>query len=346
MVYNKPSLSLKEINNEVLWNSYLKMFKDANIYQTWNYSKFAQREKNIIHIAIYNNFNEIVAIAAIRIKYLPILNRGIAYIYRGPLWQKFNTESDVKLLGNIFQILRSEFVLKRKLILRIRPFIFSDDKFYDQINIFKDYKRTEALKPYRTIILYLDSQIEEIRKNFNYRWRKGLNKSEKKNLIIKSGNDDKLYTTLIKIYNQMHSRKKYKEYVDVEQVGKMNENLTPEMKLMIFIAYKDNEPIAALTGSALGETGIGLLGGISEMAMKFQASYLLQWQMINYLKGKGCKRYDLGGIDPKNNPGVYYFKQGISEIEVSEIGIFETQNNSLLLSIIKIGERIKQIFSI
>lgn len=142
----------------------------------------------------------------------------------------------------------------------------------------------------------------------------------------------------------MHSRKKFKEYVNVERIGEMDENLDEEFKLVTFVAYKDKRPIAALTGSALGDTGIGLLGGITEMAMKCQASHLLQWEIIKYFKNAGCKKYDLGGIDPKKNQSVYYFKQGISDIEVSEIGIFESNDNYLLRLLIKILEKLKKIF--
>jgi len=158
------------------------------------------------------------------------------------------------------------------------------------------------------------------------------------------GTDPKLYPTLIDIYHQMHSRKKFKEYVNVERIGEMDENLDEEFKLVTFVAYKDKRPIAALTGSALGDTGIGLLGGITEMAMKCQASHLLQWEIIKYFKNAGCKKYDLGGIDPKKNQSVYYFKQGISDIEVSEIGIFESNDNYLLRLLIKILEKLKKIF--
>ncbi|MCJ7651514.1 MAG: peptidoglycan bridge formation glycyltransferase FemA/FemB family protein, partial [Candidatus Lokiarchaeota archaeon] len=260
-----------------------------------------------------------------------------------PLWQKKGGENNPELLADIFELLRKEFVLRRKLILRIRPFIFSDEVIYNHLKTFDRYKLVEALAPYKTLVLYLNTDIQEIRKQLNHRWRKGLNKSERKDLKLKEGIDPKLYSTLIDIYHQMHSRKKYKEYVNVERVGRMNDNLDDEFKLMIFIAYKDDIPIAALAGSALGGTGIGLLGGITEIAMKNQASYLLQWEMIKYFKNIGCEKYDLGGIDPQKNPSVFYFKQGISEIEVLELGIFEASYSYFFKVLLRTVEKLKKI---
>jgi lipid II:glycine glycyltransferase (peptidoglycan interpeptide bridge formation enzyme) len=46
--------------------------------------------------------------------------------------------------------------------------------------------------------------------------------------------------------------------------------------------------------------------------------------MIKWLKGNGFQFYDLGGIDPEQNPGVYHFKQGFSGQDVSRIAPFES----------------------
>ncbi len=50
--------------------------------------------------------------------------------------------------------------------------------------------------------------------------------------------------------------------------------------------------------------------------MKNNGSYLLQWEMIKWLKQRGCQKYDLGGINLDDNPGVYHFKSGITNQEV------------------------------
>ena len=95
----------------------------------------------------------------------------------------------------------------------------------------------------------------------------------------------------------MMARKNFKENVDPYKIGKMNEELDDEYKLKVFIAYKDKLPVASIVGTAIGDTGIYLLGASNEIGMKNKASYLLQWEMIKWLKQRGCQRYDLGGIN-------------------------------------------------
>jgi hypothetical protein len=40
---------------------------------------------------------------------------------------------------------------------------------------------------------------------------------------------------------------------------------------------------------------------------------------MQWLKENGVRWYDLGGIDPDQNPGVYHFKKGMSGLDVVHI---------------------------
>ena len=69
----------------------------------------------------------------------------------------------------------------------------------------------------------------------------------------------------------------------------------------------------------MGDSAIYLLGATNGEGLKLQSAYLLQWTMINWLKEKGIRWYDLGGIDPERNPGVYSFKRGFSGTDLTQI---------------------------
>jgi lipid II:glycine glycyltransferase (peptidoglycan interpeptide bridge formation enzyme) len=334
-------MTIKEITDKTFWQISLKEFEDANIYQTWNFATLVQNEKNVKHLAIYEDQN-LIGLVQVRIRKAPILNRGIAYILNGPVWQKKNQENNLKIFSDILDALRLKFVVNQNLLLRIKPYIFSDKisnfDFVDNIG----FKRVEKIRQYQTIVLYLDKDLDRIRKNFNQKWRNCLNQAERNGLEIREGNDQKLYREFLEIYDQMIARKKFKEYVDPYRMGIMNEELDDEYKLKIFIVYKDKIPIASITGSAIGNTGIYLLGASNEIGLKNKGSYLLQWEMIKWLKQRECQRYDLGGINPEDNPGGYYFKSGISSHEVLGMGTYEAYNSMLSKGIVSFGEIIKR----
>ena len=68
------------------------------------------------------------------------------------------------------------------------------------------------------------------------------------------------------------------------------------MKMHIVICKHEGQPVTATIGSAVGDTGIYLLGATGEMGMKQKSAYLSQWKMILWLQERGCRWYDLGGI--------------------------------------------------
>jgi hypothetical protein len=86
--------------------------------------------------------------------------------------------------------------------------------------------------------------------------------------------------------------------------------------MKVFLCAEDGVPVAGLVGSAMGDTGIYLFGATSEQGMKCKGAYLVQWRMIEWLKALDVTHYDLGGINPETNPGVYHFKHGMSGDDV------------------------------
>ncbi len=333
---------LKEITEKEIWNGYLTQFEDANIYQCWNFSRYAQNEKLVRHMAFFNN-EELIGLAAVRIRTAPIVKRGIAYILRGPIWQKIDQQSADDVLYKLLELLKQEFVIKRKLLVRIKPQIFSDVN--PKIESFKEhgYELVKSVPVYKSLVLYLDEDLEEIKRHFKPRWRNYLNQAEKNDIKVVSGSDSKFFETFISLYEKMHERKKFKEYVDVNGMYKMNRNLDKEFKLQIFIAYNDDKPVSGLVGTTIGDTSIYLLGASNKTGMEIRSSYLLQWEMIKWSKIMNCSRYDLGGIDPKLNPGVYRFKLGISKKEITGIGTFESFNSRLTKLIVSFGEFLKKV---
>lgn len=334
-------MTIKEITDKTFWQDSLKEFEDANLYQTWNFATLAQNEKTVKHLALYANQN-LIGLVQVRVRTVQILKRGIAYILNGPIWQKKNQENNIQILSDILAALREEFVVNQKLLLRIKPYVFSDKisnfDFIENLG----FKRLEKVRQYQTFVLYLDKDLDELRKSFKQKWRNCLNQSERNGLEIREGNDQELFNEFLGIYNQMMARKKFKQYVDPNKMGKVNEELDDVYKMKIIIAYKDNLPITCIIGTAIGNTGIYLLGASNETGMKHKASYLLQWEMIKWLKQKGCQRYDLGGINLDDNPGVYHFKSGITNQEVLGMGTYETYNSKLSKRIVSLGESVRR----
>jgi lipid II:glycine glycyltransferase (peptidoglycan interpeptide bridge formation enzyme) len=168
-------------------------------------------------------------------------------------------------------------------------------------------------------VLDLAPTLEELRSGLDKKWRNQLTRSEKNNLEVIAGNGLEEYRTFCQIYSQMQKRKAFESTVDVEEFGRIQEYLADSHPMRILICKDQGKPVAGLVASAMGDSAIYLLGATSDDGLNSKGTYLLQWTMIKWLKENGVRWYDLGGIDPEANPGVYHFKRGFSGVDVCQI---------------------------
>jgi lipid II:glycine glycyltransferase (peptidoglycan interpeptide bridge formation enzyme) len=199
--------------------------------------------------------------------------------------------------------------------------------------------------PRQTILLELSHSLDALRKGLNQKWRNQLNQAEKKGLEFVAGTDDGLYGCFEDLYRDMHARKGFEEHVDVGEFRRVQRDIPDALKMRIAIARLDGQAVAGGVWSAIGDTGIYLLGATNALGMKNQGAYLLQWRAIEWMKQSGCRWYDLGGIDAVANPGVYHFKSGIAGKlgrEISESACFEACANPLSRLAIRSSERLKE----
>jgi lipid II:glycine glycyltransferase (peptidoglycan interpeptide bridge formation enzyme) len=95
-----------------------------------------------------------------------------------------------------------------------------------------------------------------------------------------------------------------------------------------FIAFKEDEPIAALIVFRFGGTATFLYGMSRDLHRNTMPNYLLQWEAIRWSMDQGCDTYDfwgapdhLGSQDPLL--GVYRFKKGFGARVVRTIGAWD-----------------------
>jgi hypothetical protein len=112
--------------------------------------------------------------------------------------------------------------------------------------------------------------------------------------------------------------------------------------MRILISLDKGVPVAGIVVSAMGDSAIYLLGATSDAGLHAKGAYLLQWTAIRWLKERGTRFYDLGGINPEKNPGVYSFKRGLSGLEISQIGPLAASESAVSLGLVMAGEALQR----
>jgi hypothetical protein len=314
------------------WAELLAQFQDANLYQTWSYGAIRWGEKNLSHLVLRHN-GDAVGLVQLRIIRSRFLKSGIAYVRWGPMCHRANGELELEACRRMAAALREEYVRKRGLFLRLLPNAFRGtprgEVYQAAFSEYSDDKLNRAAAE-RTIVLDLSPSLEELRKRLDQKWRNQLNRAEKNGLQIAEGEGTELYQTFLDIYRQMWARKRFDEGgVDVDEFGRIQESLSPSQKMRILICSQGATPVAGVVYSAMGNSAVYLLGATSDDGLKAKGAYLSQWTVIKWLKEHGFKYYDLGGINPERNPGVYHFKSGFSGQDVTRIAPLASCENPL-----------------
>lgn len=297
--------------DEYEWNDIFNQFADSNIYQTWPYNSVRHGVNNLSH-TILKYKGKVVSASQARIVKFPI-GGGLAYIRWAPLWKLLNTTEDIERFRMSLRALRNEYVLRRHLLLRIFPIVYNyNSKSFSDIFLQEGFRPSPNETPPRTFLLDIRPSLEDIRKNFNQKWRNCLNKSERNEIDMIGGTEDYLFANFIDIYNSLLKRKQFKEPNDINEFRMIQNKLPLEHKMMLFICESNGSISAGGIFTAIGDTGVYLFGATNSIGMKDKSSYAIQWKAIQWMKSKGCHFYNLNGINPETNPGGYHFKKGVA----------------------------------
>jgi lipid II:glycine glycyltransferase (peptidoglycan interpeptide bridge formation enzyme) len=81
--------------------------------------------------------------------------------------------------------------------------------------------------------------------------------------------------------------------------------------------------LAVRAAGLFGDTAWDLLAAAGASARKVYASHATLWALFEHCSQQGLSHYDLGGVDPIGNKGVYDFKQGAGACLIKYLGEWE-----------------------
>jgi lipid II:glycine glycyltransferase (peptidoglycan interpeptide bridge formation enzyme) len=253
---------------------------------------------------------------------------------------------DPEIARRMIAALKDEYVVRRGLLLRLLPPVFETDPFaasYQSALTAAGFEQRTDTRRYRTVRVDLSPSIEQVRKKLGAKWRNKLNGAEKNGLTVTQGASVEHYAKFLAAYREMMARKNFETTVDVEEFARIQSDLPEALRMQVFLSEKDGTVMNALVVSAMGDTAVYLLGATSDEGLKLKGAYLLQWRAIQWLKERNCRWYELGGIDPVQNPGVYEFKSGFGGEEVHDLGVFEASGSWASRFCVKAAEHARSL---
>lgn len=321
------------------WRNWTRQFADHNLYQTWGYGQQSAADTRCrLSRYVLLEGDEPLGMAQLRIKRIPLVGAGLAYCFFGPIFRKKESQG----AGNFSKLLaglRNEYIELRGLVLRIVPNVARDDAEAMHALNAAEFVSDEGVAPQRTFLLNLSPPLEQLRANLDQKWRNGLNQSERKGIRVRICNDDDSMACFESLYENMWAHKRFETGVNVASFRELQKKLDGDEKQTVMLADLDGVPVAGHVSSALGNTCVYLLGASNDAGRSSKASYSLQWKTIEYAKVTGATWYDLGGIDPVENPGVYHFKAGLGGVDTTYVGQFSASPKGSAAALLPIAEK-------
>jgi len=331
------------------WSAIQRSFSDANIYQSWGFEAAREPFSHVVRVVLRRN-DRLAAAAQVRLLYAVPRCLGVGYVFWGPTWripgqaEDADVFEDAHVLREMLRALRSEFVVNRRLVLRIFPRILDDAGAPRLIRAFEDegFTRNPSLPAKRTLLIDLNPPLPNLRAGLDNRWRHHLKRAEAAGLTIVEGSGDELFTSFLPLYRELLQQKSLDVPNDFGQFRRMQKLLPHEHKLRLFLAQKDGRVCAGSIGAAVGNTGMTFFRAATAEGKELNAPYLVHWRMLEWIKSRGCQWYDLNGINPGQNPGVYKYKRGLcgrNGVDINYIGVFETFPSTIHRLLVAAGQR-------
>jgi hypothetical protein len=325
------------------WQRLCGGFLDFNYRHSWYYGMLSadRYRAQIERLAIYSGAH-VIGLSEVRMKPVPLLRTGIAYVGGGPLFRRGRAD-DLDCLSMSLAALKHDFLDQRSFTLRVLPPIQNTKAAASAVAArFADAGFAESPwpPPYRTLMVDLNRPAAIIRKALAQKWRNCLNNSERQGLTLEFGSEPELFEKFTTLFGSFQDRKQ----ISVEQPADFYRDLRAESQadegFFVCLACKDGVPVAGQIVSLLGDCGVSLLGATGEVGLKTKAAYIVQWQVMIEAQKRGLHWFDLGGIDPEGNPGVYHFKSGVSENDILSPGPFQAAPANVMSSITPALERL------
>ena len=233
---------------------------------------------------------------------------------RGPLWfDKFGTknhqESFVAALNDQFP----------RRIGRKRRFL---PEFIDEnVEICtKNWKKDTKTKNYRSFIVNLDKNIEEIRENIHKRWERSLKKAEKHEIPIEIDGNLETLPDFLDGYMKDRMQKRYAG-ASAKFLASLSKYSAMNNECFILNALHGDEVIASILILMHGRGATYQAGWNSATGRDKNAHHLLFWRAIEILKTRNITHFDLGGHND-NTEGLRVFKEGLGGHEIALIGSY------------------------
>jgi lipid II:glycine glycyltransferase (peptidoglycan interpeptide bridge formation enzyme) len=329
------------LNDRIQWNAAAASLPGRHFLQSWEWGEFKSRYGWKTERIVWRNSENGLILAAAqiltrRIRVGPV-PASVQYVPKGPLMDWGNSALAGAVLGDLERKARDEHAIQMKLdpdvVLGWGTPDSPEDRTEETGRITEASLRArhwrfsaEQVQFRNTAILDLHPDEDALLAGMKQKTRYNIRIALKHGVAIRPGNGADL-PMLYRMYAETAARDGFVIRPETYYTDLWNSFLQAGSAQPL-IAEVDGLPIAALVLFHFGGHGWYFHGMSREMHREKMPNYLLQWEAIRWLRGRGADSYDLWGAPDEFREtdsmwGVYRFKLGFGAQTVRHIGAWD-----------------------
>lgn len=165
-----------------------------------------------------------------------------------------------------------------------------------------------------TLELDLTREIETIEAELDPKWRRNLAKARRNpdlevRVLSEADERRRAFDVFTGMYAALQRRKGFSNSLDPQAFRDL---AATDPRLVILEVRENGTPILVRIAHRAASRWTDFFAASNDRARATNAAALSVWSLIERAKDEGCPVYDLGGIDPAGNRGVFDFKRGVS----------------------------------
>jgi lipid II:glycine glycyltransferase (peptidoglycan interpeptide bridge formation enzyme) len=207
------------------------------------------------------------------------------------------------------------------------------------------YTHRPALPTYRTLLVDLSLEPDELLARATGKFRSNLRKAEKESLEIRVLKGADGPAAFRQLYDQMQRRKSFVDFSDITHLDEIQASLPADLELEFAVALHEDRPVAVQVTSLVGDTAVSLWAATNDEARRLRAGYRVSWWLVGYLKQRGLRFYDLGGLEEEGEAGVNTYKTSLAGKrgrDVRLVGKFDSWASPVSCATVRAGDALRE----
>lgn len=283
------------------WGDFHRKHHGA-LQQSWAYGEALSTLGVQVHRVMLRLDGQLMGIAQLAAR------RWLGYLLlascsRGPVW---SSAASGEVRRRFYRLMQRTLPAKP-----LRVVLFSPDSTTEEMVEPEWSGMFRVMTGYATATLDLRQSLPELRAHMAPKWRNRLQKSE---------SDSSLHVWVQPSIKQFENLLRHEESQRRERgfhglpLGFVRAYIqkhshSEHTYVMAWVHHKQ-ETIASMLVLLHGATATYNVGWANDAGRKSNAHNLLMWRLIGYLKAQGIEKFDLGGINTTDLPGITRFKLG------------------------------------